>query len=102
MTRQIGGNLYWFKLTHPNGEYNKLFIEAEKDREQLHGPAIFISVNNLQVIEVRLVQNLNNTISKEVVSLNDENRYFYKYANTLKPQSYSYVLQSELTLLKHV
>ena len=46
-TRQIGGNLYWFKLTHPNGIHKKLFLEVAKDFEQSRGSAILISVKKL-------------------------------------------------------
>jgi hypothetical protein len=102
-TRQFCGELYWFESSHPNGENQRyIFEEANKNREQNHGPAIIINVRDSYVSNMRLIRNLDYAISKSIAYLNGENRYFFRLVNTLKPLSYHCILESKLTLRNHI
>ena len=94
---QIAGQLYWVEI---DGIYKILFTEVEKGREQTSGPAVLIHVKNSLVTDVRIVGNLNKAALE--ANINYENRYFYIRINILKPESYKYILESQLTLLRHI
>ncbi|MEO6118336.1 MAG: hypothetical protein ABIP37_04625 [Methylotenera sp.] len=104
MTRQICGSLYWVKREQPNNKTPGKFLVIEVDKNMSQGPEpviLIIAINSL-ITQIRLVHNLDKALQKETKSFNAQNRYFYRRINILKPDSYQNILNSTLTLLKHV
>jgi len=102
--RQTSGQLYWVKFEQLNDKkLNKLLVtEVDKAMSQTTGPRILITVINSSITQVRLVHNLDKALQKEMESFDRQSRYFYRHINIFKPDAYQNILNSKLTLLKHV
>jgi hypothetical protein len=65
-------------------------------------PAILITVISSSITETRIVHNLEKALQKESRNFDCQHKYFYWRINILKTDDCQNILNSKITLLKHV